>query len=152
MPPGRSRVRQNAGEAATRVLANAATRGFPHARRSNWVQSTEPGRLSQERKCAGRSIQSSHPERRLPVSARLNVLTGGTGLLGSHIAEQLAARGEHLRAIVRPTSDTTFLKSLGAELVEASLADADSLRRAVAGADVLYHCAAHVGDWGAWKQ
>jgi nucleoside-diphosphate-sugar epimerase len=84
------------------------------------------------------------------LSVRLNVLTGGTGLLGSHIAEQLAARGERVRAIVRPTSDTAFLRSLGAELVEGSLDDVASLRRAVAGADLVYHCAAHVGDWGAW--
>src|SRR5947209_2364428 len=94
-------------------------------------------------------IQSPETERRLPVSTRLNVLTGGTGLLGSHIAELLAARGERLRAVVRPTSNTTFLKSLGAELVEASLADPASLERAFTGADVVYHCAAHVGDWGA---
>jgi 2-alkyl-3-oxoalkanoate reductase len=85
------------------------------------------------------------------VAARLNVLTGGTGLLGSHIAEQLAARGERLRALVRPGSDTAFLKSLGAELIEGSLADTDSLRRAVHTADMVYHCAAHVGDWGPWR-
>jgi nucleoside-diphosphate-sugar epimerase len=85
----------------------------------------------------------------------LNVLTGATGLLGSHIAEQLAGRGERVRALVRPASDTTFLRGLGAELVEGDLSTTRgagapaSLRRAVAGADVVYHCAAKVGDWGA---
>jgi nucleoside-diphosphate-sugar epimerase len=86
------------------------------------------------------------------VSAKLNVLTGATGLLGSHIAEQLSQRGERVRALVRPTSDTTFLRSIGAELAVGDLADVASLRRAVAGADVVYHCAAKVGDWGAWRQ
>jgi nucleoside-diphosphate-sugar epimerase len=85
------------------------------------------------------------------VSAKLNVLTGATGLLGSHIAEQLAQRGERIRALVRSTSDTTFLHSLGAECITGDLGDRDSLRRAVAGADVVYHCAAKVGDWGAWR-
>jgi len=85
------------------------------------------------------------------VSGTLNVLTGATGLLGSHIAEQLAQRGERLRALVRPTSDTTFLRSLGAELSVGDLHDREALRRTVAGADVVYHCAAKVGDWGSWR-
>jgi nucleoside-diphosphate-sugar epimerase len=85
------------------------------------------------------------------LSSKWNVLTGATGLLGSHIAEQLVERGEKIRALVRPTSDTTFLRRLGAELVTGDLADTASLRRAVAGADVVYHCAAKVGDWGAWR-
>jgi len=84
------------------------------------------------------------------LSAKLNVLTGATGLLGSHIAEQLVQRGDKVRALVRPTSDTTFLRSLGADLTEGDLSDVASLRRAVAGADVVYHCAAKVGEWGAW--
>ena len=80
-----------------------------------------------------------------------NVITGATGLLGSHIAEQLVARGERVRAIVRPTSDVSFLKSLGVELAVGDLADTDTLRQAVGGADVVYHCAARVGDWGPWR-
>ncbi len=81
----------------------------------------------------------------------MNVVTGASGLLGSHIAEQLLERGERVRAFVRPTSDTTFLRQLGVELAAGDLTDPDSLRRAVAGADVVYHCAARVGDWGPWR-
>jgi 2-alkyl-3-oxoalkanoate reductase len=82
---------------------------------------------------------------------QLNVVTGATGLLGSHIAEQLRASGERVRALVRPTSDTTFLRSLGVELSIGDLTRPDSLRQVVAGADVVYHCAARVGDWGPWR-
>ncbi|HEY7156415.1 MAG TPA: NAD-dependent epimerase/dehydratase family protein [Gemmataceae bacterium] len=82
---------------------------------------------------------------------RLNVVTGATGLLGSHIAEQLRTRGERVRALVRPNSDPTFLRQLGVELAVGDLIEPDSLRRAVAGADVVYHCAARVGDWGPWR-
>src|SRR5260370_12123063 len=89
--------------------------------------------------------------REVRVPAKLNVVTGATGLLGSHIAEQLVARGERVRALVRPTSDTTFLKLLGIDMVTGDLADPASLRRAVDGADVVYHCAARVGDWGPWR-
>jgi nucleoside-diphosphate-sugar epimerase len=85
------------------------------------------------------------------VSERLNVVTGATGLLGSHIVEQLRDRGERVRALVRPRSDTSFLRPLGVELTIGDLTDPASLRRAVAGADVVYHCAAHVGDWGPWR-
>src|SRR5438445_10564754 len=88
---------------------------------------------------------------RMPTHAKLNVLTGATGLLGSHIAEQLVERGERVRALVRSTSDTSFLRALGVELVEGDLGQPDTLPRAVAGADVVYHCAARVGDWGAWR-
>jgi nucleoside-diphosphate-sugar epimerase len=80
----------------------------------------------------------------------LNVVTGATGLLGSHLAEQLRERGERVRAVVRPTSDTTFLRQLGVELVVGDLTEPKGLDRAVEGADVVYHCAARVGDWGPW--
>ncbi len=79
------------------------------------------------------------------------MVTGATGLLGSHLAEQLLARGERVRAFVRPTSDTTFLRQIGVELAVGDLTEPDSLRRAIDGADVVYHCAARVGDWGPWR-
>src|SRR6185312_3548058 len=60
-------------------------------------------------------------------------------------------RGERVRALVRPSSDVAFLKSLGVELVVGDLEDAESLRRALDGADIVYHCAARVGDWGGWR-
>ena len=85
------------------------------------------------------------------MTVRLNVVTGATGLLGSHIAEQLRERGERVRALVRPTSDTTFLRQLGVELVVGDLTEPNGLERAVGGADVVYHCAARVGDWGPWR-
>jgi nucleoside-diphosphate-sugar epimerase len=86
----------------------------------------------------------------MPLMGGLHVVTGATGLLGSHVAEQLRQRGERVRALVRGSSDTTFLRSLGVELVEGDLENAAALPRAVDGADVVYHCAARVGDWGSW--
>jgi nucleoside-diphosphate-sugar epimerase len=81
----------------------------------------------------------------------LNVVTGATGLLGSHLAELLRERGERVRALVRPTSDTSFLRQLGVELVIGDLTYPPGLERVVGGADVVYHCAARVGDWGPWR-
>jgi nucleoside-diphosphate-sugar epimerase len=86
-----------------------------------------------------------------PLSEKVNVITGATGLIGSHIAEILAARGERTRALVRPESDTSFLRSLGTELVFGTLQQPEILRQAFAGASIVYHCAARVGDWGPWR-
>jgi nucleoside-diphosphate-sugar epimerase len=85
------------------------------------------------------------------VAAKLNVVTGATGLIGSHLTEQLVQRGERVRALVRPSSDVRFLEHLGVELVQGSLQDDEALRRFVDGADVVFHCAARVGDWGVWR-
>lgn len=78
--------------------------------------------------------------------SKLNVITGAGGLLGSHIAEQLLAAGERVRAPVRSGSDSAFLRQIGVEVV-----DAADLRAAFQGADVVYNCAARVSDWGSWK-
>jgi 2-alkyl-3-oxoalkanoate reductase len=85
------------------------------------------------------------------VADKLNVVTGATGLIGSHLAEQLVARGERVRALVRSGSATAFLDRLGVELIPGSLHDREALRRLFAGADRVFHCAARVGDWGVWR-
>jgi uncharacterized protein YbjT (DUF2867 family) len=61
------------------------------------------------------------------------LLCGGTGDLGGRIAARLAEHGITFRALVRPTSDTTLLESLGAELSVGDLTDRASLDRAMGG-------------------
>ena len=78
-----------------------------------------------------------------------NLVTGASGFLGSHLAEALVARGERVRALVRPTSQIAHLQSLGVELAYGDLTDEHSLRRALEGIERVYHCAALVADWGA---
>jgi len=82
----------------------------------------------------------------------MNFVTGATGLLGSHVVEQLLAAGQTVRALVRPTSDTSLLDEWGVETVPGDLADADRLREAMQGATTVYHVAAQVGDWGPWER
>jgi uncharacterized protein YbjT (DUF2867 family) len=60
-------------------------------------------------------------------------LAGGTGELGRRIAERLRARGEAVRALVRPESDASTLESLGADVARGDFRDPESLRRAVDG-------------------
>ena len=76
------------------------------------------------------------------------LVTGATGLVGSHVAEEARARGLAVRCLVRPSADTTFLQRCGCELVSGDLDQPESLRRAVEGVTVVVHCAAKVGDWG----
>jgi nucleoside-diphosphate-sugar epimerase len=77
------------------------------------------------------------------------LITGATGLVGSHIAERALAEGYAVRALVREQSpDRAFLDRLGVEIAVGDLTDAESLRRAVKGARWIVHCAAMVGDWG----
>jgi nucleoside-diphosphate-sugar epimerase len=86
------------------------------------------------------------------MAGEISVITGATGLLGSHLAEQLCGRGVRVRALVRPTSDTRFLRTLPAELVVADLHRLDRDPRALDGAGTVYHCAAFVRDWGTWQE
>lgn len=79
-------------------------------------------------------------------------ITGGTGLVGSHVAEEAVKRGLHVKALAREGSDTKFLESLGVELVKGDLADSESLARGVEGCDLVINCAAKVGDWGTLEE
>jgi nucleoside-diphosphate-sugar epimerase len=80
------------------------------------------------------------------------LVTGATGLLGSHLAERLTARGDRVRALVRHGSRTEFLESLGVEIVRGDLTDPRDCDAALDGAAQVYHCAAKVGDWGTWPE
>lgn len=66
------------------------------------------------------------------VNAVVTVV-GATGTLGGHIVEALMAKGAHVRAMVRATSDRTRLETMGVtDFVVADLNDPASLQRAMA--------------------
>ena len=72
-------------------------------------------------------------------------MTGGTGLIGSNICEQLRARGDRVRALARPGSEVGPLRALGVEIVEGDVSDAASVLRASRGCDAAIHSAAVLG-------
>jgi nucleoside-diphosphate-sugar epimerase len=73
------------------------------------------------------------------------LVTGASGFLGSHVAEQLASQGHDVRVLVRKTSNRKFLSTLPRiEFVEGSIEQADRVREAVAGVDAVVHSAALV--------
>jgi nucleoside-diphosphate-sugar epimerase len=70
------------------------------------------------------------------------LLTGGSGFLGSYVAEKLAAGGHVVRALVRPKSERRFLERLAAvEFAEGAIEDRASLTPAVRGVDAIVHVA-----------
>ncbi|MBI2804284.1 MAG: NAD-dependent epimerase/dehydratase family protein [Planctomycetes bacterium] len=83
---------------------------------------------------------------------KVNLVTGATGQLGSHIVEQLRAAGESVRVLVRSGRDQTFLRDQGAVILEGDLRDPAAVGRAVKDATIVYHCAAKVSDWGPWRE
>ena len=80
------------------------------------------------------------------------LVTGATGFTGGHLAQYLSARGEAVRALVRPRSRAKFeaspLPAKGVVAVEGDLTDAAALKRAAEGVDVVYHIAATYREAG----
>lgn len=75
-------------------------------------------------------------------------LTGGTGLLGSHFAEMAITQGAQVVALVKRTSNTAHLDSLGVTLSTGNLLDGASLAAGMQGCDAVVHAASPIGGWG----
>ncbi|MCC9607424.1 NAD-dependent epimerase/dehydratase family protein [Blastopirellula sp. JC732] len=68
-------------------------------------------------------------------------VTGGSGFVGRHLCQRLAAEGHTLRCAVRKSSATAHLQELGAELIEVDLTAGGDLRSALEGCDGIFHSA-----------
>jgi dihydroflavonol-4-reductase len=69
------------------------------------------------------------------------LVTGGAGLVGSHVVRQLVERGDDVRVTVRPTTRLGNLDGLEATTVSADVLDRASMRRALRGVDRVFHAA-----------
>ncbi len=69
------------------------------------------------------------------------LVTGASGFLGSHVAEQLANEGHDVRVLVRKTSSRAFLIAFPHEEALGDVRDTASLPAAVAGVDAVVHTA-----------
>ena len=77
------------------------------------------------------------------------LVTGATGFLGRNLVPRLLAVGRPVRALVRPTSDSTFLEAAGVELALADdITDADAVHQACEGVEVVIHAAGLFRMWG----
>jgi nucleoside-diphosphate-sugar epimerase len=71
-------------------------------------------------------------------------VTGGTGLVGRHVIEQLVAGGHSAVALSRRDASDSALRSSGAQPLRGDLADQAVLERGVREADAVVHSAALV--------
>ncbi len=76
------------------------------------------------------------------------LVTGATGLVGSHVVERARNEGWRVQALVRSPSAAGYLKDMGAELLIGDFSDSESVAKAATEATVIVHCAAKVGEWG----
>jgi len=76
-------------------------------------------------------------------------VTGAGGFLGQYIVEQLVARGDRVRALVR--RKTAALEALGVECVYGDIRELADVKRACRDVEVVFHVAAVAGIWGLWK-
>ncbi|HUF31316.1 MAG TPA: NAD-dependent epimerase/dehydratase family protein [Gemmatimonadaceae bacterium] len=80
------------------------------------------------------------------------LVTGATGLVGSHIVARLAKDGWTVRAMVRDPAAARWLEPLGAtELVAGDVCDANAVRQAAAGCSTIFHTAAAISPRAGWE-
>src|ERR671911_732671 len=77
------------------------------------------------------------------------LVTGATGFVGSAVLRALLARGETVRALVRPSSNRRNLDGLPVEVAIGDLTDRQSLSQAVCGCQAVFHVAADYRLWAA---
>lgn len=75
-------------------------------------------------------------------------LTGGHGFIGSRVSQILVKRGDEIRCLVRPGSNTSRIDNLRWGRVEGDILDAGFLTPAMAGCDACIHLASVVS----WDQ
>ncbi|MCR4404468.1 MAG: NAD-dependent epimerase/dehydratase family protein [Candidatus Acetothermia bacterium] len=80
------------------------------------------------------------------------LVTGATGLVGSHAVARLLEEGYEVYGLVRRSSDAAILERLGARPRYGDLRVPSSLLEATQGMDAVVHAAAKVGDWGSRKE
>jgi len=69
------------------------------------------------------------------------LITGGSGFVGYHLVQRLSQDNVAIRCLVRQTSSRSLLRSFKVEYCVGELGNAESLRRAVDGCDVVFHAA-----------
>jgi 2-alkyl-3-oxoalkanoate reductase len=71
-----------------------------------------------------------------------SLVTGATGFVGRHLLIRLAADGEAVRAMYRDEARRQQYLTHGETAIAGDICDSAVMRKAVSGADIVYHCAA----------
>jgi nucleoside-diphosphate-sugar epimerase len=79
-------------------------------------------------------------------------VTGGSGFIGGALIRRLVAEGWDVHALVRSEASAQKVTALGAKAIAGDLADVPSMAIGAQYCEVAFHCAAHLGDWGAREE
>jgi nucleoside-diphosphate-sugar epimerase len=75
-------------------------------------------------------------------------VTGGSGFIGQKLIRRLVSEGNVVFALARSERSGKLLADLGAQPMPGDITDAESLKKAATGAELAFHAAAHLGEWG----
>src|SRR4051794_19308404 len=79
------------------------------------------------------------------------LVTGATGLIGSHVARALVARGDRVRVTAPAHAALDAIADLDVEVVAVDVTDRRDMRRALRGVDRLFHVAGATPLRAGWK-
>lgn len=77
----------------------------------------------------------------------MNLVTGANGFVGAAVMRALIARGESVRALVRPNSNTVNLDGSSVDIAYGDITDKASLLEAIDGCRTVLHVAADYRLW-----
>jgi len=68
-------------------------------------------------------------------------ISGATGFVGGHLAENLIKENHEIKTLVRKSSDVSFIKTLGVDITYGDITDYASVKAAMEGCELVYHAA-----------
>ena len=71
----------------------------------------------------------------------ISLVTGANGLIGSQLVEELVGLGHQVRCVVLESDPLGIIKDLPVEIIYADVCQPNTLDRAVAGVDYVFHLA-----------
>src|SRR4051812_44730037 len=89
---------------------------------------------------------------RMARTMSITLVTGATGLVGSHVARALVVRGDRVRVTVPAHAALDAIDDLDVEVVAADVTDRRDMRRALRGVDRLFHVAGATTLRAGWRE
>ncbi|MFN8531011.1 MAG: NAD(P)-dependent oxidoreductase [Anaerolineae bacterium] len=88
----------------------------------------------------------------MTVTNKQVLITGATGFLGRALAKRLIDEGVRVRIIARTPEKAADLSALGAEIIKGDLTDAESVRTACEGCEIVFHVAVNYTTYEAQQR